>query len=159
MKNIFIACALVIFTNQCASQKKDPVKEMPKTSSAKVNNTYPKTAPASGIQRLKEKENIFLPNEKLNLTFIRMVEDNRCPVDVNCLRAGEALVEVQVMGVYTRPRNFILSQDLKNEKNSFVFNGKKFSLENVYPSRFSSVKLEELQGHYVIDIKVEPTKQ
>jgi hypothetical protein len=39
----------------------------------------------------------------MNVTFKGISEDSRCPKDVNCIWAGVAVAQVEVMGTATRP--------------------------------------------------------
>ena len=143
---------------QCTCQKNISDMKMPTTTSKEVNSTYPTSKPESGVTRLVEKQNIFLEKEKVNITFNKVTEDSRCPMNARCITAGFASVEIEVMGTYTRPRKFIIStteNPSQNLQNSFVFNGHKYTLVNFYPSNSTEVGFEELQGKYVVDIKVE----
>src|SRR5699024_5712059 len=38
-----------------------------------------------------------LQYEDYQLKFEKVIEDSRCPVDVNCIRAGEAKVKIQII--------------------------------------------------------------
>jgi hypothetical protein len=46
--------------------------------------------------RLKEGENVFLVPDNVTVTFTRMMDDSRCPVDVVCFWAGLAIIRVDV---------------------------------------------------------------
>lgn len=159
MNRIFTSAVSLLFMIQCASQKNKPETKMPQTSLPSVNATYPQKAPEKGILRLSEGENVFLEQEKMNITFTKVLQDSRCPMDVNCVVAGDALLQIEVMGVQTRPRTFEISQDPKDQKNSFVFNGIRFSLYGIYPGRSVDLKPDELKGKYVIDLKMEATRK
>ena len=100
-----------------------------------------------------EKQNIFSEENKLNITFVKTIEDSRCPMNARCITAGFATVEVEVMSLHSRPRKFTIST--QENKNSFVFQGKKFTLTNIYPSNSTDISFEDLKGKYVIDLKVE----
>jgi uncharacterized protein YdgA (DUF945 family) len=145
-KFLILAAATFVVT-QCTCQQKSTEMKMPVTSSQEVNSTYP-----------TEKQNIFLEKEKVNITFNKVTEDNRCPMNARCVWAGYASAEIEVMSVHSRPRKFIVStiDDAgKNLKNSFVFNGHKYTLVNFYPANSTDVNFEKLKGKYVVDIKVE----
>ena len=88
--------------------KKSTEMKMPVTSSQEVNSTYPTEKPESGVTRLIEKQNIFL-EKKVNITFNKVTEDNRCPMNARCVWAGYASAEIEVMSVHSRPRKFIVS--------------------------------------------------
>lgn len=151
-KIFLLAISALIFT-QCASQKKSTNVKMPTTSSETVNSTYPTEKPEIGTIRLVEKQNIFSEENKLNITFVKTIEDSRCPMNARCITAGFATVEVEVMSLHSRPRKFTIST--QENKNSFVFQGKKFTLTNIYPSNSTDISFEDLKGKYVIDLKVE----
>ena len=151
-KIFLLAISALIFT-QCASQKKSTNVKMPTTSSETVNSTYPTGKPEKGAVRLVEKQNIFSEENKLNITFVKTIEDSRCPMNARCITAGFATVEVEVMSLHSRPRKFTIST--QENKNSFVFQGKKFTLTNIYPSNSTDISFEDLKGKYVIDLKVE----
>ena len=156
-KFLILAAATFLVT-QCTCEHKSTEMKMPVTSSQEVNSTYPTEKPESGVTRLIEKQNIFLENEKVNITFNKVTEDNRCPMNARCVWAGYASAEIEVMSVHSRPRKFIVStidDAAKNLKNSFVFNGHKYTLVNFYPANSTEVNFEKLKGKYVVDIKVE----
>lgn len=156
-KFLILAAATFVVT-QCTCQQKSTEMKMPVTNSQEVNSTYPTEKPESGVTRLIEKQNIFLEKEKVNITFNKVTEDNRCPMNARCVWAGYASAEIEVMSVHSRPRKFIVStiDDAgKNLKNSFVFNGHKYTLVNFYPANSTDVTFEKLKGKYVVDIKVE----
>ena len=151
-KIFFLAVSALIF-RQCASQKKSENLKMPSTKSEIGNSTYPTEKPENWTIRLIEKQNIFSEENKLNITFVKTIEDSRCPMNARCITAGFATVEVEVMSLHSRPRKFTIST--QENKNSFVFQGKKFTLTNIYPSNSTDISFEDLKGKYVIDLKVE----
>ncbi|GGP06144.1 hypothetical protein GCM10010992_25190 [Cloacibacterium rupense] len=151
-KILLLAISSLIFI-QCASQNKTNDSKMPTTSSETVNSTYPTEKPENGTVRLVEKQNIFSEENKLNITFVKTIEDSRCPMNARCVTAGFATVEVEVMSLHSRPRKFTVST--QDNKNSFVFQGKKFTLTHIYPSNSTQIGFEKLKGKYVIDLKIE----
>lgn len=52
--------------------------------------------PATTEVTLRYGEDRQLDNSVLRLTFARVVEDSRCPVDVVCVWAGNAVVEIGI---------------------------------------------------------------
>lgn len=107
---------------------------------------------------LKEGQNIFLKEYKMNVTFKRMVEDSRCPKDVQCVWAGNATAEVEFMGVSTRPRVIQLSTTNDENKGHFTkqnFNGYTISLLEVSPETTSGKGFKDLQGSYKIGLRFE----
>ena len=147
----------------------NPVQSTPKTStdlpvtkkdvkiSEKVSE---KQAPSDkkGMIYLKEGENKFLKEYEMNVTFKRMVEDSRCPKDVQCIWAGNAIAEVELMGTYTRPVTVQLStsNDANNGyANSEKFNGYKITLEDVTPETTTAKGFKSLKGSYQIALQFE----
>ena len=111
-----------------------------------------------GMIYLKEGENKFLKEYEMNVTFKRMVEDSRCPKDVQCIWAGNAIAEVEFMGTYTRPVTVQLSTSndaSKGYANTEKFNGYKITLEEVTPETTSAKGFKSLKGSYQIALKFE----
>jgi hypothetical protein len=72
---------------------------------------------------LKLGENQFLEQQQMNITFVKVKEEEEYSADI---------AVVEVMGVYTRPRLLYLSKNpipVKKYGNQTVFNGWKISLE------------------------------
>jgi hypothetical protein len=122
---IFLLAISALILPNVHLKKIDQLK-MPTTSSETVNSTYPTEKPEKGTIRLVEKQNIFSEENKLNITFVKTIEDSRCPMNARCITAGFATVEVEVMSLHSRPRKFTIST--QENKNSFVFGGKKITL-------------------------------
>lgn len=54
-------------------------------------------APAVGEPfTVREKQSVVVGSEKVRVTFERVVSDSRCPVDVQCIQAGEATIALAV---------------------------------------------------------------
>ena len=105
---------------------------------------------------LAEGENKFLKEFEMNVTFKRMVEDSRCPKDVECIWAGNAMAEVELMGLYTRPVTIQLStmnDTSKNYVNTQNFNGYSISLIEVTPETTSAKGFKALKGTYKIALQ------
>lgn len=123
------------------------------TKKEQQNSTVKNTA---GVIYLKEGENKFLQEYEMNVTFKKMTEDSRCPKDVDCIWAGVATAEVEVMGVYTRPVTLMLSTMTDVQKGyskSQNFNGYTISLVEVTPQTTSAKGFKALQGSYRIGLK------
>lgn len=106
---------------------------------------------------LNEGENKFSKENKLNITFKKMVEDSRCPEGVNCIWAGVATAEVEVMGVSTRPSTVRLStmQDAtRGYSTSQHFKGYTLDLISVTPTPTDGQNFKNMQGKYRIAIKI-----
>ncbi|WP_336958722.1 hypothetical protein [Chryseobacterium contaminans] len=137
----------------CDAQKK--AKTTSKTSEMTSNSTKPDEQ-KNDVIYLSEGENKFLPEYKMNITFKGISEDSRCPEGVNCIWAGVALAQVEVMGTSTRPVLLNLaSMDFpnKNYHQSAEFNGYTITLQEVtpYPKAGGA---EELKGKYKIGVSI-----
>ncbi|CAA7386297.1 hypothetical protein [Chryseobacterium fistulae] len=105
----------------------------------------------------KEGENKFLKEYEMNVTFKGISEDSRCPKDVNCIWAGVAIAQIEVMGLATRPVTISLAttnNDGKNYHNSSEFNGYSISLHEVTPYPSSQNPVKSLKGQYKIGITI-----
>jgi hypothetical protein len=134
MKNyILLLFSIVLFQN-CEAQKKiKPTKTT--TSIAKKS--------MDSLFYFKEGENQFLKNFETNLTFKTVSEDSRCPKNTQCIWQGVAVVELELMGIYTRPRLVKLStvnDATKGYTNSVEFNNIKISLVEVSPYPDAKIK-------------------
>lgn len=111
----------------------------------------------TGVIYLSEGENRFIKEYEMNVTFKRMVEDSRCPEGVNCVWAGVAVAEVELMGLYTRPVTVQLSS-LSDAKKGYSktqdFNGNTISLVSVSPQITAAKGFKDLAGKYKIGIKI-----
>ena len=117
--------------------------------------------PKDGILYLSEGENKFLKEYKMNVTF-KGIEDGRCPEGVNCIWAGVALAQVEVMGVATRPIILNLaSMDVpgRNYYQSAEFNGYIITLQDVVPYPTQQGGIAALVGKYKIGITIKKANQ
>ena len=117
------------------------------------NSTVKNTA---GIVYLKEGENKFFKEYEMNVTFKKITEDSRCPKDVNCIWAGVATAEVELMGLYTRPVTLKLStmsDAKKGYTKSQEFNGYTITLVEVSPQTTAEKGFKALQGSYRIGLQ------
>ena len=117
------------------------------------NSTMKNTA---GIVYLKEGENKFFKEYEMNVTFKKMTEDSRCPKDVDCIWAGVATAEVELMGLYTRPVTLKLStmsDAKKGYTKSQEFNGYTITLVEVSPQTTAEKGFKALQGSYRIGLQ------
>lgn len=143
-----------------------PTKGEPKTSDGlpKVEDAVkaPEKEQANSNKKnmvyLKEGENQFLKEYEMNVTFKRMVEDSRCPKDVNCIWAGNAIAEVEFTGTYTRPVTLqfsTMSDANKGYFNTRNFNGYSISLVNLTPETTTAKGFKALKGSYKIALQFE----
>ncbi len=152
---ILIPAFSVLILASCKPQNNaDNTKE----NSEMTENKSHQESEKQGIVYLKEGENKFLKEYQMNVTFKQMSEDSRCPKDVNCIWAGNATAEVEVMGTATRP--MILKLSTMNDLNKGYskmqnFNRFNISLVEVSPETTSEKGFNALKGQYKIGIKIE----
>lgn len=152
-KAIICSLGLLILTN-CNAQKK-PTKSIKNPPSTSI---IPEKTPMKegNIIYFKEGENKFLKEYEMNVTFKGMSEDSRCPKDVNCVWAGVATANIEVMGLATRPMMIKLSTIDNTGKGYFKtdsFNGYSISLVSVTPETTSDKGFNALKGSYKIGLK------
>lgn len=148
-KNIILGLSLIILAN-CNAQKgtKSLVAAQEKSKTLSKNE--------GNIIYFNEGENKFLKEYEMNVTFKGVSEDSRCPKDVNCIWAGVAVAQVEVMGIATRPMTLSLASmdnEGRNYHKSTNFNGYKISLVSVSPYPESN-GTKNLAGKYRIGIEI-----
>lgn len=136
-----------------ASTSASSTKATASDNQTKTETSSPKST--SGTIYLKEGQNIFLKDQKMNVTFKKITEDSRCPKDVNCIWEGVASAEIELMGVATRPRTFTISTQ-ENASRGFhqtiVFDGVAVILAEVSPYPTQSQNQKTMQGNYKIGL-------
>lgn len=144
----------------CNARKKsaDPGKTSAKTEiSAAPVKVNPIPMNSEKVIYLKEGENKFLSEYQMNVTFKGISEDSRCPEGVNCIWAGAAVAQVEVMGTATRPMTLNLAttdNKGRNYSQSAAFNGYTISLTEVTPYPKSAEGTQALKGAYQIGITI-----
>lgn len=145
----------------CDAQKKSRIN-----TKATDMSTGTKTASSNnqkdGVIYLTEGENKFLREYQMNVTFKGISEDSRCPEGANCIWAGVALAQVEVMGTSTRPMILNLaSADYpgRDYHQSTEFNGYTITLQDVAPSPKSQDGAKALAGKYKIGITIKKAGQ
>lgn len=152
-----------------SSDSTTPQKTDPKTPAdlppgkAAVKNTeqQQENSNQKNVIYLKEGENKFLKEYEMNVTFKRMVEDSRCPKGVQCVWAGNAVAEVEFMGIHSRPVTVQMSTSndtSKGYQNTFNFDGHSISLMKVSPETTSDKGFKALKGNYQIALQFDQVK-
>ena len=137
--------------------KTDEVSDvLPPDKESQENATQDVVNIKNGMVYLKEGENKFVKELGMNITFKKIVEDSRCPKDVNCVWAGVATAEIEVMGVETRPVTLKVSTLSQAGKYSRTqnFNGYDITLDQLSPETTSEKGMKALQGSYKIVLKI-----
>lgn len=154
MINKFILIFLVsVFFSSCNAQK---------TKSYKLKNNIQKqqstTNKMQKIYYFKEGENKFLKEFETNFTVKSVTEDSRCPKNVQCIWQGVASVELELMGIYTRPKTVVLSTTTNPEKgyfNTIDFNDLTIKLEEISPYPTQNKNFDTEKGNYTIGISIQ----
>lgn len=157
LKLLAIVPALAVL-GACSSHT---TKTTPITSTSAVDmikNTYPKLPPAAGMVRLTEGQSVYLKDKNLNLKFVKVLADSRCPQNTQCIWAGNATAVVEVMSNTSRPQALELSTgDMRgNLVRKGTFEGKTISLETLYPIPTKSIDFNDIKGKYMVDLKITP---
>lgn len=152
MNKILLTLATCWFLIGCA-----PVKST-KVSDDQEENERIEMSTRRDYVVLKEKESIFLQEQKMNITFLEVLEDVRCPEGAQCGSYGNATIEVELMMIYSRPRVFKLSLgDLSGKEDmvsSIEFSGYSISLHKLKPHTTTQMTFDKLKGDYEIELKV-----
>ncbi len=147
--------SLALLTLACCNAQKE-TKTSTKTSAVTSAKDSPMNK-ESNIIYFNEGENKFLKEYDMNVTFKGISEDSRCPKGVNCIWAGVAIAQVEVMGVATRPMVLNLATE-ENEgrkhQRSSSFNGYTVTLAEVTPYPESVNGAKALAGKYRIGITI-----
>ncbi|NIF04528.1 hypothetical protein F3J23_03660 [Chryseobacterium sp. Tr-659] len=152
-KVIILSLGIFALTG-CDAQKK--VKNTTKTSEGSANTMNSNTQ-KDPIVYFNEGENKFLKEYQMNITFKGVSEDSRCPEGVNCIWAGVAVAQVEVMGTTSRPTILNLAtmdHPGRNYHQSADFNGYTITLQDVAPYPKSQDGAKALAGKYKIGITI-----
>ncbi|KMQ70002.1 hypothetical protein ACM39_00265 [Chryseobacterium sp. FH2] len=149
----------VLTLSNCSAQKE--MNTSTKTSVTEIKETKSMNKEGEVIY-FTEGENKFLKEAEMNLTFKGISEDSRCPTDVNCVWAGVAVANVEVMGLATRPAMLNLATTDNAGRNYFKtaeFNGYTISLVEVTPYPNSKEGVKALAGKYRIGITIKKAEE
>ncbi|WP_294205979.1 hypothetical protein [uncultured Chryseobacterium sp.] len=155
-KTILFSIGLMSVLN-CNTRKEAKVKN---ASSINTPQTAMNSSSAkdNALINLSEGENKFLKAYDMNVTFRGVSEDSRCPEGVNCIWAGVAVAQVEVMGTATRPVILNLASTEnpgRNYHQSADFNGYTITLKTIAPYPASAEGTSALKGKYTIGISIQ----
>jgi hypothetical protein len=88
-------------------------------------------------------------NGGVRLKFVELVEDSRCPVDTNCIWAGNAKIKVRVT---RNGKSKVLELNTMNKGGDPVFAGYKFRLTDLDPDLRTNVRIN--RNGYVAKIQI-----
>ncbi len=153
---LIITGFFLLTLSNCSAQKTS-TKKSKKQKSAKVENRSSSETTSKDIYIFKEGENRFLKEFETNVTFIKAIEDSRCPKGTNCIWEGNAKILLELMSTYSRPMKVELStvnNPSKDMINSFAFNGYNYQLTSLDPYPTDSQGFQQNTGKYKIGLKI-----
>lgn len=153
-KHIILSLGLISLIN-CKAQKELKNQETAQNSTDIKSETPMKNE--ENIIYLSEGENKFLKESQMNVTFKSMAEDSRCPQGTQCIWAGVAVANVELMSTTSRPMTLQFSTIEVNGKDYHTtqsFNGYKISLVKVTPHPTAENGAKSLSGKYKIGISI-----
>lgn len=152
-KSIIVGLSFISLMN-CNAQKE--AKKQAANNQTPVVNTIP-TKNEGKIIYFNEGENKFLPEFQMNVTFKNIAEDSRCPQGTQCVWAGVAVANVELMSTTSRPMTFQFSTTEvkgKDYHKTQSFNGYTISLKEITPHPTSENSANSLSGKYRIGIEI-----
>ncbi|RKT01541.1 hypothetical protein [Chryseobacterium defluvii] len=157
LKAIIFSLGVLTLTNCNAQKETKTSTKAPVVTNTKETKNMGKEG---SLIYFNEGENKFLKEYDMNVTFKKVSEDSRCPKGVNCIWAGAAVAEVEVMGIATRPvtlRLATMDDAGKNLFSSAEFNSYTISLAEITPYPTAEGGAKALNGKYKIGIRIKET--
>lgn len=93
---------------------------------------------SSQVKLLINKQKI-VTKDKLTIKFASLVEDSRCPVDTNCIWAGNAKIQIKISSAKNAAKTFELNTNLNPQIVSFA--GYEIKLVNLTPQPASNIRI------------------
>ncbi|MEO8041800.1 MAG: hypothetical protein ABI646_04225 [Acidobacteriota bacterium] len=100
-----------------------------------VPATAAKSAETLRVQINKEKR---FAKSKLSIRFVELIEDSRCPVDTNCIWAGNAKIKIRVT---KNGRSQELTLDTNGPNQAAVAEGYSIKLISLTPAPRSNIRI------------------
>lgn len=154
---IFLSAIGLMLLGNCTNQQAMANTQSEETTETTTTSTTV-SENSAGITSLKQGQTILFKENKTNITFKTMKEDSRCPKDVNCVWAGVATAQIDLVSQSKRPLTILLStmDDANKGLNKSVnFEGYTYSLVTVSPELTSDKGFKATQGQYKIGLKIE----
>lgn len=77
---------------------------------------------------------------KLRIKFVELIEDSRCPTDVQCIQAGSARIKIEVENDKTAAKTFELETGAKAK--SIAYSGYTIKLTDLNPKPASNIRID-----------------
>lgn len=89
---------------------------------------------------VKINEQKTVSKTKLTIKFLELVEDSRCPTDVQCIQAGSARIKIEVKNGKSAAKTFEINTGLKPE--SIAYAGYTITLTDLNPKPASNIRID-----------------
>ena len=104
-----------------------------KTKNIKLNKEF----------SLAAAQKAYVKTDKLTIEFVSVLEDSRCPTDVDCIWAGSAKVQIKVSKGKMAAQVFELNTNL--EPKTITYQGYKIELVGLTPAPKSDVDMKTIK--------------
>ncbi len=111
-----------------------------------VPATAAKRAETMQVRINKEKRS---PKSKLSIRFLELVEDSRCPTDVNCIWAGNAKIKIRVS---KNGRSHELTLNTNGPNQAVPVEGYSITLVGLTPAPRSNIRIN--RNGYVATLSI-----
>ncbi|NNK87296.1 MAG: hypothetical protein HKO90_03355 [Flavobacteriaceae bacterium] len=94
---------------------------------------------------------------ELQVVFVKLVNDSRCPKSVSCIRAGEAIIEVDIYirGEFVETRELVFpAEGTLSEKNNLMFNNDDIRLVGIALNPYPEAPGQLSESDYSLEIKI-----
>jgi hypothetical protein len=90
---------------------------------------------------VKNGQNKSVPSGEFSIKFISVTEDSRCPVDVNCVWAGNAIVHVKITDRRGGSKTMVMNTTMGPKGDQY--NGWAINLTELTPAPKSNVTIKQ----------------
>lgn len=111
-------------------------------------------AQKTGMVRIKVDQEKRFAKGPLFVKFVQMVEDSRCPVDTNCVWAGNAKIKIRVRG---NGRTHLLTLDTNGPNQAATAEGYSLKLTGLIPEPRSNIRIN--RSGYVASLEIVKLKR
>lgn len=167
-RQVILSCALFLSACQANVTPQPAPTVSPSATPAPTASPVPSptpvpvpapSAPALNTDfKLKFQQTVRL-DETLNLTFIAVVQDSRCPAGVLCIRAGDVTVRLQTQTGKDAPQPLELTFGATDDKRKAQLGAYNLSLQAVDPVKTFSNEPQTRPEDYVLTLQVQKQVQ
>lgn len=94
------------------------------------------TAQQASVRVGKEKK---IARTNLKIKFVKLIEDSRCPTDVNCIWAGNAKIQIKLTGKRSASKTFEINTGMAPQ--TVTFEGYEIKLMDLTPKPASNIRI------------------